>query len=94
MSDINRGNVVDSSAAGFWANKNAMLAILLVSMCPFQYGLDFGLIGGIQAMVGFLKVRPGQPISKHPSHNYSLRSSDTRPLEHLWAGTSPPRDSS
>jgi hypothetical protein len=33
-----------------------MLACILVSMSPFQYGIDFGLIGGTQAMVGFLKV--------------------------------------
>ena len=33
-----------------------MLACILVSMSPFQYGIDFGLIGGMQAMVGFLKV--------------------------------------
>ena len=32
------------------------LACLLVSMSPFQYGVDFGLIGPMQAMVGFLKV--------------------------------------
>lgn len=38
------------------ASKKCMFAILLVSMSPFQYGVDFGLIGGIQAMVGFLKV--------------------------------------
>lgn len=25
-------------------------------LSPFQYGVDFGLIGGLQAMVGFLKV--------------------------------------
>jgi hypothetical protein len=25
-------------------------------MSPFQYGIDFTLIGGFQAMVGFLKV--------------------------------------
>lgn len=34
-----------------------LAACTLVSMCPFQYGLDFGLIGGLQAMIGFLKVR-------------------------------------
>ncbi|KAL1845475.1 hypothetical protein VTK73DRAFT_553 [Phialemonium thermophilum] len=28
----------------------------LISLCPIQYGLDFGLIGGLQAMVGFLKI--------------------------------------
>lgn len=33
-----------------------MLACFLVSMSPFQYGVDFGLIGGMQAMIGFLKV--------------------------------------
>lgn len=34
-----------------------LAACTLVSMCPFQYGVDFGLIGGLQAMVGFLEVR-------------------------------------
>ncbi|KAK4243667.1 hypothetical protein C7999DRAFT_18008 [Corynascus novoguineensis] len=33
-----------------------LVACTLMSLCPFQYGLDFGLIGGLQAMVGFLKV--------------------------------------
>ena len=32
-------------------------ACTLVSMCPFQYGVDFGIIGGLQAMPGFLEVR-------------------------------------
>jgi hypothetical protein len=27
------------------------------ALSPFQYGIDFGLIGGLQAMPGFLKVR-------------------------------------
>ncbi|KAK1761651.1 general substrate transporter [Phialemonium atrogriseum] len=31
-------------------------AVFLVSISSFQYGLDFGIIGGLQAMVGFLKV--------------------------------------
>ena len=42
------------------ANYKCFFAIFLVSMSPFQYGVDFGLIGGIQAMIGFLKV-----LSKH-----------------------------
>lgn len=25
-------------------------------MSPFQYGVDFGIIGGLQAMIGFLEV--------------------------------------
>ena len=32
-----------------------MLACILVSLSPFQYGVDFGLIGGIQAMIGFMR---------------------------------------
>lgn len=38
------------------ANWKCALACVLVSLCPFQYGIDFGLIQGIQAMVGFMKV--------------------------------------
>ncbi|KAK3291127.1 general substrate transporter [Chaetomium fimeti] len=33
-----------------------LAACTLMSLCPFQYGLDFGLIGGFQAMVGFLRI--------------------------------------
>ncbi|KAH8883089.1 general substrate transporter [Thozetella sp. PMI_491] len=32
------------------------LACGLVVLSPFQYGVDFGMIGGLQAMVGFLKI--------------------------------------
>ncbi|KAK3367335.1 general substrate transporter [Lasiosphaeria ovina] len=28
----------------------------ILVLSPFQYGVDFGLIGGLQAMVGFLKI--------------------------------------
>jgi len=28
----------------------------IMVLSPFQYGVDFGLIGGLQAMVGFLEV--------------------------------------
>ncbi|EXJ58739.1 hypothetical protein A1O7_06169 [Cladophialophora yegresii CBS 114405] len=38
------------------ANWKCLLACLLIAMGPFQYGVDFGLIAGIQAMVGFDKV--------------------------------------
>ncbi|CCC11189.1 hypothetical protein SMACR_03895 [Sordaria macrospora] len=41
---------------GIKAHWKCLAACTLVSMCPFQYGLDFGLIGGLQAMLGFLKV--------------------------------------
>ncbi|KAI0508901.1 MFS monosaccharide transporter-like protein [Xylaria bambusicola] len=34
----------------------ALLIITLVSLSSFQYGLDFGIIGGLQAMIGFLQI--------------------------------------
>lgn len=43
---------------GVLAHWKCLLACTLVSMCPFQYGVDFGIIGGLQAMPGFLAVRP------------------------------------
>ena len=33
------------------ANWKCLLACVVVSMSPFQYGIDFGLIGGIQGIV-------------------------------------------
>jgi hypothetical protein len=41
---------------GVRANWKCLAACTLVSMSPFQYGVDFTLIGGFQAMVGFLQV--------------------------------------
>lgn len=38
------------------ANWRCFVACGFIALCPIQYGLDFGLIGGLQAMVGFLKV--------------------------------------
>ncbi|KAF1967381.1 monosaccharide transporter-like protein [Bimuria novae-zelandiae CBS 107.79] len=32
------------------------IACGVMILSPFQYGIDFGMIGGLQAMVGFLKV--------------------------------------
>ncbi|KAI0967166.1 MFS monosaccharide transporter-like protein [Xylaria arbuscula] len=34
----------------------SLLIVTLVSLSSFQYGLDFGIIGGLQAMIGFLEV--------------------------------------
>ena len=42
--------------AGMKAHWKALAACTLISMSPFQYGVDFGIIGGLQAMVGFLQV--------------------------------------
>jgi len=38
------------------SNWKCIAACTLVSMSPFQYGIDFGAIGGLQAMPGFLQV--------------------------------------
>ncbi|RYP71960.1 hypothetical protein DL769_004565 [Monosporascus sp. CRB-8-3] len=38
------------------AHWKSLLAMTLVSLSSFQYGLDFGIIGGLQAMVPFLQV--------------------------------------
>lgn len=38
------------------AHWKCFVACGVVVLSPFQYGVDFGLIGGLQAMVGFLKV--------------------------------------
>ena len=50
----------------FRANWKCALACILVSLSPFQYGIDFGLIGGIQAMVPFMEIfgfrEPDSPV--------------------------------
>jgi SP family sugar:H+ symporter-like MFS transporter len=38
------------------AHWKCLAACTLMSMCPFQYGVDFGIIGSLQAMKGFLEV--------------------------------------
>lgn len=38
------------------ANWKCLSACTLISMASFQYGLDFTMIGGFQAMIGFLQV--------------------------------------
>jgi hypothetical protein len=39
------------------AHWRLFLACGVMILSPFQYGIDFGMIGGLQAMVGFLEVR-------------------------------------
>jgi len=43
------------------AHWKCFVACGVVVLSPFQYGVDFGLIGGLQAMVGFLKVSRTEP---------------------------------
>lgn len=46
---------------GILANWKCLLACFIIAMGPFQYGVDFGLVAGLQAMIGFNRVRL-QPI--------------------------------
>ncbi|PSK37285.1 hypothetical protein B9Z65_2027 [Elsinoe australis] len=48
--------MADVKVTGRTGNLKCLGAIVLVSLCPFQYGIDFGVIGGLQAMPGFLEV--------------------------------------
>jgi len=47
---------MDIKKSTLMENKKALLICCLIAMAPFQYGIDFGMISGIQAMVGFLQV--------------------------------------
>jgi hypothetical protein len=39
-----------------FANRRVFFANAVAILASFQYGVDFGLIGGLQAMPGFLQV--------------------------------------
>lgn len=54
------------ATSGLLENWKCLLACTLVSMSPFQYGIDFGAIGGLQAMRGFLEVF-GHPDPASPT---------------------------
>ncbi|KAK7926820.1 general substrate transporter [Apiospora marii] len=57
--------------AGARLHVKALVAMTFVSLSSFQYGLDFGVIGGLQAMVGFLKVFGTPPTEALPKWNIS-----------------------
>ncbi len=64
-----------------------LTACTLMSMCPFQYGIDFGCISGLQAMNGFLKVGNlcsrcprAFPLSDHQVFGYE----DTTKSPPVW----------
>jgi hypothetical protein len=46
-----------SDVRNWRAHSRLLLATGVMILSPFQYGIDFGMIGGLQAMVPFLKVR-------------------------------------
>lgn len=72
----------------------------VIVLSPFQYGVDFGLIGGLQAMPGFLKVRlqlqwtAGLMAIEANICTLSRRSLVTPRLTPLSAGISIPSDNS
>jgi hypothetical protein len=68
------------------------IACGVMILSPFQYGIDFGMIGGLQAMVGFLKVYHCLPTSQRELMLF--RSTVTRRLLPQRVGTSPLKDSS
>jgi hypothetical protein len=56
-SDFNMTGIQNEDNFGLREHWKVLLAMSLVSISTFQYGLDFGIIGGLQAMKGFLQVR-------------------------------------
>lgn len=76
----------------FFSHWKMLIACSLLSMCPFQYGLDFGLIGGLQAMPGFLEVSDCSDNHKSYERNQRLtchRFSVTKIPQAQSATTSP-----
>lgn len=71
------------SMAAHW---KCLVTCCLVAFCPFEYGLDFGCIGGLQAMPGFLQVRlyeNGDLCNTHSKQGLWLRGSVyTRWIQH------------
>jgi len=53
------------------AHWKCLAACTLISMCPFQYGVDFGIIGSLQAMPGFLEVFGGKDPASPIGYNIS-----------------------
>jgi len=86
------------------ANWKCFVACGIMILAPFQYGLDFGLIGGLQAMIGFLKVNflfdtklmmaYKAPRAEHEANHCLFRSLVTRHLKPNLDGISLRLDSS
>ncbi|OAA57110.1 General substrate transporter [Niveomyces insectorum RCEF 264] len=67
--EAERQESVDSQKddTGMKDHWKCLAACTLMSMCPFQYGIDFGLISGLQAMDGFLEVFGQLVPNKNPA---------------------------
>jgi hypothetical protein len=66
--------MADAKKETIRANWKVFLACGVMILSPFQYGVDFGMIGGLQAMVGFLKVLSFY-IPPKPSRSIAMRQS-------------------
>jgi hypothetical protein len=56
---------VDPGQTSLWENRKCFLIMAFVATSAFQYGLDYGMVGGLQAMKGFLEVF-GEPNPRSP----------------------------
>lgn len=85
MTDVNKGD-------SWRSHSRLFLACGVVILSPFQYGFDFGMIGGLQAMRGFLQVWL-HTIDICISCLFDIRYSGIAHLQRLQAGTSRLSDS-
>jgi hypothetical protein len=56
---------IDPGQTSLWENRKCFFVMAFVAASAFQYGLDYGMVGGLQAMKGFLEVF-GEPNPKSP----------------------------
>lgn len=56
---------IDPGQSTLWENRKCFFIMAFVATSAFQYGLDYGMVGGLQAMKGFLEVF-GEPNPKSP----------------------------
>lgn len=89
------GSVHKEGNFGLKEHWKVLAAMTLVSISTFQYGLDFGIIGSLQAMVGFLKVSNlvlylvRTPASSAYTDSFA-RCSESRTLRRRWDTTPRP----
>jgi len=62
----------DLTQTSLWENRKSVFICCLIATASFQYGLDFSIIGGFQAMVGFLEVFGVQDPTSPSGWNLSV----------------------
>lgn len=48
--------MADTGNESWRSHSRLFFAVGIMILSPFQYGIDFGMIGGLQAMIPFLQV--------------------------------------